>query len=145
MSTKRFVAVACSHGPHLSRSVERELFRFLSNYKPHLRIHLGDVWDTTCWRAGAGNTRDEGADIDEDFNAGANFLRRFEPNIVFLGNHDARPYRSLTHPKAIVRKAAKLCVAEMESLIQDELHANLVEYHIRKGWRMIGDAAVGQG
>lgn len=143
--SRRFVAVTCSHGRHLSPAVASELAAFLADYRPEVRIHLGDVWDTTAWRAGADGTADETSDIDADFSAGADFLRQYEPHLVFLGNHDVRPYRQLQHPKAIIRKAARDCVDEMEKIIRDELKAELVPYHIQHGWRLIGGTAFGHG
>jgi hypothetical protein len=145
MGKRKFVAITCSHGLHLSKSVEDELHVFLADFKPDLRVHLGDIWDTTAWRGGASGTADEGADINEDFNAGANHLRRYEPHLVFLGNHDIRPYNYLNHTKAIIKKAANDCVREMEKLIQVELKAELVPYNVFEGWRMIGDTAFGHG
>ena len=142
---KRWVAVTCTHGRYVSPAVTAELWAFLKDYKPDLRIHLGDVWDTSAWRAGARGTADEGLDLSADFEAGASFLRRYEPHIVFLGNHDWRPYRFTRSPNAIVRRAAQACVDEIECIITRELVAELVPYRVMDGWRMIGDTAFGHG
>lgn len=143
---KPYIAVGCNHGKYINRSVEEQLFEFINNLKPVARVHLGDFIDTEAWRSGAGGTPDQAKDLDEDFNAGANFLRRLEPTLVFLGNHDYRPYKYMEHGCAIVRKAASACVGEIDSLIQDELKAEFVRsYQLRKSWRMIGNTAFGHG
>lgn len=121
------------------------MHKFMADFKPDLRVHLGDFLDTTAWRSGAHNNPDEGSDIASDFTAGASFLRRFRPNLVFLGNHDHRPFKFLEHPAAIVRAAAEGCVRDITNLITVELGAEMVPYHILSGWRLIGGTAFGHG
>lgn len=143
--SKRWLAVSCNHGEHIDTGAAAELWKFCDEFRPQYRIHLGDIWDTTAWRAGAGGTADEGADVGADWDAGCQFLRRFRPHLVFLGNHDVRPQRYLRHPNALLRRAAELYTQDIENLIQRDLRAELVQYDIRTGWRTIGGTAFGHG
>lgn len=139
------MAVSCNHGDRVDTAAAAELWKFLSDFKPDYRVHLGDVWDTAAWRAGAKGTADEGADVASDWDAGCEFLRRFEPHTVFLGNHDVRPHRFLRHPNALLRDAAAGYVSNIERVVRDELKAELIDYDIRTGWRMLGDRAMCHG
>ena len=142
---KRFVAVTCNHAHLVNDSAHAEFFQFVENYKPSMRVHLGDVWDAACWRNGAGGGPDSSKSISEDFEHGQDFLRNFHPNIVFLGNHDVRPFEHLDHPNAIVAQAAASHVKSISDFIRTELTSEMVDYDIRKGWRRLGNTLFGHG
>lgn len=93
---KRFVAVGDNHGSLVSTEAVAKLTRFLDEWKPQIRIHLGDVWDFSPLRNGA--SQEEKADgISDDFIAGIEFLDLFKPNLLTLGNHDDRIYQKAHH------------------------------------------------
>jgi len=142
---KKFVAVGCTHAHLINARAEAEFFEFVEAFKPDRRIHLGDVWDTQCWRGGAGNGPDSGKSITEDFKSGEDFLLNYRPHTVFLGNHDVRPFENLEHPNAIVRHAAKVHVEAITDFITKDLRAEMVDYDVRRGWRILGGAAFGHG
>lgn len=142
---KRFVAVGCTHAGMINEKAESEFFRFVESYAPHKRIHLGDVWDTTCWRAGAKNGADSAKSISADFKCGQDFLLNFRPTTVFLGNHDVRPFDYLDHPNAVIAHAASMHVQAISDFISKKLHAEMVDYDVRKGWREMGGTLFGHG
>jgi hypothetical protein len=141
---RRFVAISCNHGGRILRGIDDELMRFCADFKPDVRLHLGDNWDTTAWRNGAGGTSDEADRVSDDWVAGVNFMERFKPHVFFEGNHDCRPRRWLKHPNALAQRAAELWVRDMEQLCK-QLRCERVEYDVRRGWRLLGPAAVGHG
>lgn len=141
---RRWMALSCNHGIYGLPAAEQTVLQFVRDYRPHLRIHLGDNWDTTAWRAGARNTRDEGADVAADWCRGAEFLGAYRPQLFFAGNHEHRIQRYLEHPSALLRAAAVGWVRDYDALMR-RIGAECVPYHILTGWRLIGGAAFGHG
>lgn len=112
---KRLMAVGCSHGKFIDPLARDAVVRFRERYKPAYCIHLGDFIDTTSFRAGARGTGDESEDIDDDLDAGLDFLKALRPTHLTLGNHDWRVWKHLEDRNAQVRKAAKDVVASIEA------------------------------
>ena len=89
MAFKRFLYYADSHGDLIHDESRRKLLKFAEDFKPHYRIHGGDLWDFSPLRGGA-SPEDRAGGISEDYNAGIKFLDEYKPNILTLGNHDDR-------------------------------------------------------
>jgi len=143
---RRVMACSCSHGKHLDEESEQAFLAFKKDFNPHLVIHLGDIMDTTAFMRSASGS-DLSDDIGEDYRSGLDFLRKIEPNVVCVGNHDARPYKHLKHPSALVRKAAVDVVDEFESAVAC-LRAKLIPYTgslSPDGWIKIGGVIWGHG
>lgn len=104
---KRAVFVGCSHGLHIDEQARRAVLKFIDDYKPADRVHLGDFTDTAALRAGAKGSSDEGEPVDPDITSGLEFLAAMRATHVLEGNHDVRPRRFLTHHNAVVAYAAK--------------------------------------
>lgn len=143
---KKWMAVGCNHAKMACPHATQAALDFKRHFEPDKTIHIGDIFDATCWRSGAKGTKDESEDVREDIQAGLLFLDRLEPNLVFLGNHDIRPWEQTESNKAIVRMAAEEFVHQVESFIKDDLKAELVDnYDITRSWRMLGDCLIGHG
>ena len=89
-SPKRFVAVADSHGDMIDEESEKAVLAFISDFKPSVRVHLGDAFDFRCLRRGASD--EEKADsLEDDWQMGTDFLRKFyeggKENAYLRGNH----------------------------------------------------------
>jgi predicted phosphodiesterase len=150
-SWKRGLVVSCSHAQMMLPDALPTLQRFAKDWKPDHLIHLGDFLDTTALRSGSAGTADEGADIQFDLDAGLDFLNAFyglscaSMRVLCLGNHDARPYKLLNHPKAIVRHTAK-AVCDAIDYAARKNKAEVIPYDIKRGWKMVStDCAVGHG
>lgn len=89
MAYKRFVYCADSHGDLIHDESRRKLLKFVEDWKPHHRIHGGDLWDFAALRGGA-SPEDKACGISDDYAAGIKFLDEYKPNILTLGNHDDR-------------------------------------------------------
>jgi hypothetical protein len=89
MAFKKFLYCADSHGNLIHDESRRKLLKFASDFKPHYRIHGGDLWDFSPLRGGA-SPEDRAGGISEDYNAGIQFLDEYKPNMLTLGNHDDR-------------------------------------------------------
>lgn len=105
MSLKRFVACADSHGDIIDKEAAERFLEFVGDFKPHYRIHLGDVWDFRALRKGA--SQEEKADgIKIDFAMGLAFLDDYQPDYLTLGNHDKRVWeKAETVADGILREA----------------------------------------
>jgi hypothetical protein len=88
-------------------------FDFCKDWKPHVSIHLGDLFDFRNLRRGA-DPSEEGDDMGPDIEAGLEFLRRFKPNVLCLGNHDWRAWRCLRDSRGLVRKFASDLISEID-------------------------------
>lgn len=136
------MAVGCNHGYWADPSALKGVLEFRERYKPDTRIHLGDYLDTTSFRSGAG-TKDHIGEIIEDLSTGVEFLAKYEPTMLFNGNHDIRVYESLTDSNAQRRFAAQEIVKRIEKTVGriDFIR----DYHIRTSVRDIGDAKACHG
>lgn len=141
---KRLLAVGCSHGYMLDANAAAAVCKFIKSFKPHIVIHLGDFCDTTAFRAGAKGQPDEGMPIEPDVDGGLNFLKAIKPSIVFCGNHEDRLWRLRNSPNAIVSMCAEEVIRRIETTCS-LMRATLVPYHIRTGWRKIGNYRFGHG
>jgi hypothetical protein len=86
---KRFLVCADNHGELIHRESVAKLLAFAETWKPHYRIHLGDLWDFSPLRGGA-SAEEKACGISEDYAAGIEFLDQFRPSYLTLGNHDDR-------------------------------------------------------
>lgn len=143
---KKFVVCGCSHGWLVSRSAADNLFAFCDDYKPDVRVHLGDFTDMTALRAGAPGTKDEGVDIDNDVSNGLTFLERYGANVVLNGNHENRAWKLQQSPNAAVSKAAKDAVTHTTNFIRNKLRAKYLDsYVITESWLWMGPYKLGHG
>ena len=141
---KKFMAVGCSHGHHADQALLSKVLAFKKRWKPHTTLHLGDAIDLACLRAGAAGTADDAIDPESDLNDGLTFLSRLEPQVYFLGNHEARLNTLMESPRAIVSALA----ARVMTQITDRARAmkcSVVDYNFQQGWRLYGDALFGHG
>ena len=112
---KKFVACGDNHGKLVCDAAVSKFLAFVDDYKPHYRIHLGDLWDFAPLRGGA-SPEDKAEGIADDYKAGLAFLDKYKPNYLALGNHDDRIWK--------LREAA-------DGIMRERCH-DLVEYSIRE-------------
>ena len=86
---KRFIVCGDNHGNLVCEESIKKFFEFSANWNPHYRIHLGDLWDFSALRRGA-SAEEKMLGISDDYQAGINFLDRYKPHFLTLGNHDDR-------------------------------------------------------
>lgn len=144
---KKAVFVGCTHGSHINWEVANKALAFADEYKPHLRVHLGDAFDTAAFRAGAKGTSDESSSVGEDFEAGREFLNQYRPNLLFMGNHEDRLFNLMNHHNAQTSHLAGHLVGEIRRMA-GKWKAQVVEYAsiaTPEAWRMVGDTLCGHG
>lgn len=144
---KRLLAVGCSHGDLIDHHAAGQVLRFQKKWCPHTTLHLGDFLDTAAFRSGAAGTSDESRDIAPDFNEGLGFLRKLNPDLIFVGNHEHRLWKLQMSPRAIVAELAENLVGEIRRTAKD-CRAELIEtYSISSAasWRTLGGYKFGHG
>ena len=143
-SWKKFMAVGCSHGHHADQTLLSKVLAFKQRWKPHTTLHLGDAIDLACLRAGAAGTADDAVDPESDLNDGLAFLSRLEPQVYFLGNHEARLNTLMESPRAIVSALAARVMAQITDRAK-AMKCSVVDYNFQNGWRQLGDCLFGHG
>jgi len=135
MSFKRFIVGTDNHGELISSEAERKFLAFCDEWKPHHRIHLGDVWDFGCLRRGA-SQEDKADGISEDYSRGMEFLEKYRPNFLTLGNHDDRIWMNTVKCQdGILRERCQELAAASERRFK-QLKINWIPYHVSKILRM---------
>jgi predicted phosphodiesterase len=138
MSYERFLAIGCTHGPHIDRKAFNAILRFKRDFKPRHVIHLGDFVDAAALRSGAKGTGDEVKPLGLDMNAGLMQLKELEPTVILCGNHEARIWRLAEHHNAIISECAGGLKAQVQRTAK-ELHATILPYDgIHQEWRLHG-------
>ena len=144
---KRAVFVGCSHGSHINWKTAGEAIKFSDQFKPNLRVHLGDAFDTAAFRAGSKGDNDESESVAKDFSMGQEFLEAYRPNLLFMGNHEDRLYKLAEHHNAQVSYLASHLIEKILSMAK-RYKAEVVEYGSiasPNSWRMVGDTLCGHG
>jgi len=130
---KRALIVGCSHGHLIDKGARAAVLKFRDEYKPHFIAHVGDFIDTACFRSGANGTSDEAEPVAPDISSGLDFLRELRPNVVLLGNHEARLWKLAEHYNAIVAELSQRIIHEIEDCCK-KLKAPVIPYNIKQAY-----------
>lgn len=142
-ATDNAVVVSDIHGDMRDEAAVAAALDFTWEVKPAHRICLGDVWDFRPFRTRA-SEEEKRESIRADFDAGMDFLRRFRPTVLTLGNHDQRLWDLAQARKGPLSDYAAEKVAEAEALLKS-LKTEVLPYHKRRGvWRR-GDLSFTHG
>lgn len=151
MKPLRGVVVGCTHAQLMLPSAWDALYDVFDRWKPEVLIHLGDFLDTTALRSGAEGTKDEGADIKLDLEAGFGFLQWFfnrpaKRRILCQGNHDdPRWEKWLGHPNAAKRFLAETLASRAAEAYRKARIHEVAPYDIKRGWVKFAGATWGHG
>ena len=140
MKATRFVAIGDNHGDQIDGVTSAALFEFIADFRPTIRLHLGDNWDFRNLRKGA-NDDEKAASMQEDWEAGADFMRRFfdggKVNHFLRGNHDERVYRFRESCSGVMRDYADDAIKRLESTVKRS-KAAMLPYDARLGILRLG-------
>lgn len=147
-SPERFIAVADSHGDMIDPESEQAVISFIQEFKPTVRVHLGDAFDFRCLRRGASD--DELAeDLSADWEMGSDFLRKFyaggKNNLFLYGNHDYRVVKMTDSTKGLAREYARDGVKRIEQLLKRCRVSQALPYDSRLGVLKIGNLKMVHG
>lgn len=117
MKPRRFVIAADNHGQEIDPLVEKKFFEWLSDWKPQIRIHAGDLWDFSPLRNGA-SQEDKAESMEDDYDRGTEFARRLfaggESKHFLRGNHDERLWDLRFRTEGVLRDFATQKTKEIE-------------------------------
>lgn len=119
------MVIGCSHGSYVDRSAEKKAKEFMESWQPKHRGHLGDLWEFTALRKGAG-PEERKVGIKVDINAGFELLDWFKPQKLTMGNHDHRLWRAANETESSPTLAELLQTAVMEA--EDELRKRRIQW-----------------
>ncbi len=123
----RFAIFSDNHGDSEDPAAVAAASKFLSIWKPAIRIHAGDNWDFRPLRRKA--TEEEKQELmRQDFDAGLNFLKMFKPTHFLRGNHDERLWDLAKANKGILSEYAKSLIAEAQKSL-DKFGTKMLHAH----------------
>ena len=143
MSTPiRFVAFGDNHGDMADENAVEALCEFIKDYKPTVRVHLGDCFDFRSLRRGAGQDAEGAESLLSDIDAGEAFLARTKPTVYLMGNHEHRA-QALQHTSgsALVRDYCADLEARIRSAAKSAGAKTILPYHAEKGVYRLGQVA----
>jgi len=85
--------IGCSHGMLVCPKAVKVAQRFMADWKPKHRVHLGDAFDFAALRRGA-SPEERAEKMKYDYQCGIQLLEWYKPQILTLGNHDYRIWRA---------------------------------------------------
>jgi UDP-2,3-diacylglucosamine pyrophosphatase LpxH len=146
MAWKRFICAFDVHGDMQDKAAVRVFHKFCEDHwKPHLKIMGGDLWDFRSMRKGA--SPEEQADrVTADFQAGNEFLSRFQPHVFLRGNHDERLWEMAerTQGNGLVIDYCLHAVYQIEADMR-AMHCTMHPYDKRQGVYRVGALHVVHG
>tara|TARA_R110000787_G_scaffold278642_1_gene388464 strand:- start:215 stop:943 length:729 start_codon:yes stop_codon:yes gene_type:complete len=138
MSFKKFIFGTDSHGDMICKETEKKFLEFVESYKPHHRIHGGDVFDFRPLRGGSG-AEEKSESMKKDLNMGLQFIDDYRPNHILLGNHDDRLWQKANcWTDGVMRDLCENLVLEIEGN-RVWKRAKVLPYDSRLGVLKIGD------
>ena len=130
MGLKRFIFASDLHGDKQDKAAVAALESATEHFKPHHRIFGGDLVDARPLRKGAGS-EERAESMVEDWQKGLNFLNRWRPTHLLMGNHDVRLYRLAEADKGIESDFAWKGVNELEGRLK-KIGCKFLPYHKKK-------------
>lgn len=142
MALVRWVACGDSHGDCIDPDSERAFRAFVKDFKPTLRIHLGDIWDMRWLRRSCSDS-EKAENVKADFDAGMDFLKWYRPSTITLGNHDIRMWDARENASnGALRQLAGEWIDRFEVLTNG---CKVLPYDKRKGIFRLGNVAFAHG
>jgi hypothetical protein len=143
MSTPtRFVAFGDNHGDMADENAVEALCEFIKDYKPTVRVHLGDCFDFRSLRRGVGSDAEGAESLLSDIQGGEEFLERTKPTVYLMGNHEHRAVAMQhTSGSALVRDYCADLEARIKTTAKSCGVKTILPYHAEKGVYRLGPVA----
>jgi len=134
---KKFIFASDLHGDVQDHDTVQVLYDFTESYKPEVRIFGGDLFDFRNIRRGAGPAEKQDS-MEADVEAGMEFLDRWRPHILLLGNHDKRLWDTAEyHTHGIIQDAARKGVRDILKKCRS-IKCKVIPYDASKGYYDLG-------
>jgi len=119
------------------------LFKFIKQWKPGIRVLVGDLWDFRPIRGGASDD-EKHQSMEKDFEAGGQWLDNFQPHYFIRGNHDERLWFLAESGDGVRADYAGKCILEIESTVK-KMRCRMLPYHKRDGILRLGHLKILHG
>lgn len=136
MGMKKLVIVSDSHGDKIDLKAEKLLLSFVKDFKPEIRLHLGDYLNAEAFRNGA-DEHERRVGLKSDAGAALRFLEAYRPTAVLDGNHDDRLPLYARHSPGPLADYVGEKIEAIDSLLSS-LHAVHLPYHKSRGILKLG-------
>ena len=143
MAWKRFVAGFDPHGDMQDPLANEKFFSFIKDYKPHIRVAGGDVFDFRPIRKGA-DAYERKESMINDVIAGKEWLEKLKPHYFLKGNHDLRLWKLAEEGEGVEADYARLATADIERLLK-KTHTRVLPYHSTLGILKLGHLKIVHG
>ena len=138
----KFVAVGDNHGDMADLSSCEALFEFCKDYKPDVRIHLGDCFDFRSLRRGVNNDAESAQSLKDDITSGMWFLEKFKPSVYLWGNHEARLDNLIQNSgSALIRDYCEDVKKHINNCARKSGAKTILSYHAEQGIYRLGPVA----
>lgn len=139
----KWVAGFDPHGVYQDKESNRAFFKFVSQWKPEIRIAGGDVCDFKQLRKKA-DAHERRESMAIDLAEGKVWLERLQPTHFLRGNHDERLWDLALQSEGVVADYAKLIVRDLEELVKT-MRCRMYPYSTREGIMTLGSLKVFHG
>lgn len=143
MSWKRFIVCSDLHGDKQDPDAVDVFFQFTKQWRPHIRIFAGDLWDFRPLRKKA-NDEERRESMAADKDAGLRFLKRFHPDALIRGNHDERMWELAEMDCGVLSDYARESIEGIDKLLK-RMKCRMLPYHKRLGVFRLGHLKILHG
>ena len=142
----RWVAAGDTHGDMIDREAEAALLEYCRDYRPSIKIHLGDALDARSLRRGVGNDAESAESLNDDLSAFASHMGRFKPDVYLWGNHEARIDSLISSSgSALVRDYCSDLKDKVNRIARKAGATTILPYHAERGVYRLGAVAFVHG
>jgi predicted phosphodiesterase len=143
LAWKRWVCAGDVHGDKQDKGANDAFFKFADLWRPDYRIMAGDLWDFRPLRKGA-SPDERRESMQDDYDAGKEWLERFRPTRFLRGNHDERLWELAKYGDGLSKDYACKGVIEIEALLA-KMRCQMQRYSVRENIFQIGSLKVCHG
>lgn len=140
-TAKKFQIGFDVHGDRQDPSAVRVFHEFAKTWKPEIRVAGGDIFDFRCLRKGA-TDQEKRERLNEDVDAGIDFLKKFKPTQYLLGNHCSRAWDAARGDDGKLADLANYLIQDIEESLGG---AQVFPYDKRSGIFHLGSLKVLHG
>lgn len=134
---KKIVVCSDTHGDQQNETAVKLFHEFCKDYKPELRLHLGDYVNAEAFRNGAGD-HERRVGIKADVDRAFEFLSKFRPTHLLDGNHDDRLPLYVRHSPGPLADYVAGTLEDLNKLTT-RLKTQRLPYDKRRGVLQIGN------
>jgi len=131
MKKTKFVVFGDLHGDAHHPGSIQVLRRFIDDFKPKLRICIGDLWDFRQLRRGA-SQEEKSSSMRQDWEDGKELFHALKPTHMTLGNHDQRLWDEAEGGSGLIQEYCQQGASDAERMFK-RFKTEWVPYSVFEG------------